>query len=163
MGERGPLPKQNPIRRNHRDVTGTIAVSRPTMPRDLPDEAKAEWRRVVPLIEQMGLLTKLDRAVLIRYCRAWAEWVELDAQLAATGKLVKGQKGNLVRNPLWLMRQDVEKTVTELSRQLGLSPAARARSGVKHQPPEATTSAPSAPAGMTDFEAERKRRLMSAS
>lgn len=54
----------------------------------------------------MGLLTKVDNALLIRYCTAWADWVDLDAQLAQTGRLVKGERGNYVRNPLWLLRRE---------------------------------------------------------
>jgi len=161
MGARGPLPKANPIRRNKREISGVAVVSKPTMPANLSAEAKAEWRRVVPELERMGTITKLDRAVLIRYCTAWADWIELDAQLARTGRLMKGrEEGTFVRNPLWLLRRDAESTVTELGRQLGLTPDARVRAGVKHQVPEKSTPQPQE--GVTDFEAERKRRLMDA-
>jgi P27 family predicted phage terminase small subunit len=105
------------------------------MPRDLPAEAKAEWRRIVPQLEEIGLLATIDRGVLVRYCTTWADWQELDRLLQRSGKLIKGQKGNLVRNPLWLMRRDAEQMLADLARQLGLSPAARLRSGVAHERP----------------------------
>ena len=44
----------------------------PTQPDWLLREAKAEWRRVVPELERMGLLTTVDRAALATYCQAWA-------------------------------------------------------------------------------------------
>lgn len=105
------------------------------MPRDLKGEARREWRRIVPELEETGILTLIDRALLIRYCRAWADWVELDELLAKSSKLMRGQKGNLVRNPLWLLRRDADDIVTELGRQLGLSPMARLRSGIDHKRP----------------------------
>jgi P27 family predicted phage terminase small subunit len=105
------------------------------MPRSLAGEARAEWNRVVPELEAIGMLASIDRAVLIRYCTAWADWVELDGLLRKSGKLIRGQKGNLVRNPLLLVRSDVEAILSDLGKQLGLSPGARLRAGVVHDRP----------------------------
>jgi P27 family predicted phage terminase small subunit len=136
MGERGPLPVPYARRRNPRHTSGKfVTIARPAMPRTLPAEAKAEWRRVVPELESIGILATIDRGVLIRYCTAWADWCELARLLERSGKLIKGQKGNLVRNPLWLMKRDAEQAIAELARQLGLTPAARLRSGVVHERP----------------------------
>ena len=78
----------------------------------------------------------VDRALLIRYCSTWAEWVEIDAMVTKTGRLVRGQKGNLVRNPLWLIRRDAGQALNDLAAQLGISPTARLRNGVRHERPE---------------------------
>ena len=137
MGERGPVPIPHARRRNKKASTGKrIPVAAPQMPDDLGGEAAAEWERVVPEIESMGLLATLDRAVLVRYCRGWADWCELDEKLQATGLLVQGARSGLVRNPLWMMRSDIEVTLEALGKQLGLTPAARLRAGVKHEVPE---------------------------
>ena len=138
MGERGPVPIPHARRRNKRLSTGkTIPVAAPEMPDDLEGEAAAEWERIVPEIEAMGLIATLDRGVLIRYCRGWAAWLDIDEKLRATGLLVKGRRDGLVRNPLWMMRSDIENTLRELGKQLGLTPAARLRAGVKHEVPDA--------------------------
>ena len=138
MGERGPVPIPHARRRNKRLSTGKrIEVAAPSMPDDLDGEAAAEWERVVPEIEAMGLLATLDRGALIRYCRGWADWCELDQRLRATGMLVRGRRDDgLVRNPLWMMRSDIEATLRELGKQLGLTPASRLRAGVKHELPD---------------------------
>ncbi len=73
--------------------------------------------------------------MLIRYCTAWADWIELQALLQKSGKLIKGQKGNPVRNPLLMVRNDLEATLSDLGKQLGLSPGARLRAGIVHQVP----------------------------
>ena len=136
MGERGPLPTGYARRRNKRRTSGSfITIARPPMPRTLAEEAKAEWRRVVPELEDIGIVATIDRGVLIRYCTAWADWCELARLLEKSGKLIKGQKGNLVRNPLWLMKRDAEQAIADLARQLGLTPAARLRAGVHHERP----------------------------
>lgn len=83
----------------------------------------------------MGALAMIDRALLIRYCTAWSDWVELEGMLQKSGILIGGQKNNLVRNPIWLLRRDADESVTELARQLGLSPTARLRAGIVHERP----------------------------
>ena len=137
MGERGPLPTPWARRRNRRKTSGkSVIVGRPAMPRDMPEEAKAEWRRIVPQLEEAELLAAIDRALLVRYCCAWADWVELQGLIQQSGKVLKGARGHLVRNPLWFQLQDAGSTVTELGRQLGLSPVARIRAGVAHELPQ---------------------------
>ena len=40
-------------------------------------EARREWRRVVPLLEQIGVFGNLDTSNLAAYCYNYGEWVEL--------------------------------------------------------------------------------------
>ena len=137
MGERGPLPVPYARRRNKRHTSGKfVTIARPSMPRTLSAEARAEWRRIVPELERIGILATIDRGVLMRYCESWADWLELQALLRQSGKLLKGARGHFVRNPLWFMKQDAEQTLIELGRQLGLTPVARLRAGIVHELPE---------------------------
>ncbi len=57
--------------------------------------------------------------LLVRYCTAWADWVELDGLLQQGGKIVRGPKGTLVRSPAWLMRRGSQYTSAEFGRLLG--------------------------------------------
>ena len=108
---------------------------RPTKPRELVGEAAREWNRLVPELIQAGYLTRLDRGVMIRYCRAWDRWNAIDKKLEED--LVVGSEGTLVRNPLWFVRADLERTLAGLGDRLGLAPAPRRRMNVKHINPEA--------------------------
>ena len=150
MGERGPLPRPASRRRNRRQVNASVSAGRPAMPRTLTPEARAEWRRVVPDLERMGVLASVDRGVLVRYCTAWADWSELDAQVRRTGRIVRGRDGNLVRNPLWLLRRDAGQELMELTRQLALTPAARLRSGIKVERAE-TLAVPASVAAIAEY------------
>jgi len=132
-GERGPLASPHARRRNKRTVAGVLKAGTPSMPATLTPEAKREWRRVAPALADMGILASIDRGVLIRYCTAWAEWVELDEQIRTAGRLVRGQGGTWVRTPLWLLRRDAASEATELGRQLNLTPVARLRAGMVHE------------------------------
>ncbi len=138
MGSRGPLPNAARRRRNRRPApAGTVTIKRPSKPKGLTGEASKEWNRIVPELMQAGFLTKLDRGALIRYCQAWEEWVELVDILRKSGSLIRGTKDQLIRNPLWLVRNDLEKTLSDLGRMLGLAPAPRRRMDVEHMAPAA--------------------------
>ena len=91
--ERNSVPGNDPrrwrIQFNGRGSTGTMEADRPVMPSTLSEEAKREWRRVVPLLDEAGVLTKADRGAVIRYCETWAEWVEVNDRIKQTGTLIR--------------------------------------------------------------------------
>jgi len=52
------------------------------LPEECPDvltdkAARAEWARLVPHLIAIGMVTLADRAVLVGYCAAWAQWLRL--------------------------------------------------------------------------------------
>ena len=56
--------------------TGPAFVrSAPTPPAWLDREAKAEWRRIVPELERLHLLSQVTRASLVAYCECWSSYV----------------------------------------------------------------------------------------
>lgn len=97
------------------------------MPRHFGAAARSEWRRVVDYLDGLDALEAVDRSILERYCTAWADWVELTETLAKTGRVVQGSRGQLMRNPIWLLRREAEMTLAELARDLAVTPAARLR------------------------------------
>ncbi len=46
----------------------------PICPSWLCDRAKTEWRYIVPELDKLGLLTKIDRAALVLYCESYAQY-----------------------------------------------------------------------------------------
>lgn len=125
MGERGPAPEpqvlqilkgnpsKRPLRREPKPRLGA-----PDCPRELQGEARAEWQRIVPDLDQIGLLAKADRAVLIGYCQCWAAFQE-------AGRMMEE---NFTRTEI-LIWAKLNERLLSYTRELGLSPAARARLG----------------------------------
>ena len=100
-GSRGPLPKPaalkalegNPGKRAL-DLSAGVnpRVEVPSAPRHLGKEARNEWVRITPVLEELGLISGLDRAALALYCQAVGRLSELEtafagmvARLVATG------------------------------------------------------------------------------
>ena len=57
----------------------------PHWPTWLSSAAKVEWKRVAPLLEEMGLLTQIDQAALASYCQSWARVEQCTRVLDAKG------------------------------------------------------------------------------
>lgn len=49
-------------------------------------EAKREWKRITPELMRYGLVSHLDRAALVMYCQAWAEYVWLKRKVSEAMK-----------------------------------------------------------------------------
>jgi P27 family predicted phage terminase small subunit len=132
---RGPKPKatviklitNNPGRRplNTREAKPGLAI--PTPPAMLSGEALSEWRRVTPLLAEVGLIAKLDRAVITAYCQAWARWVDCERLLRETGLIVKAPNGYPMYSPYLSAANKAMDQVRQFSEQIGLSGSSRSR------------------------------------
>jgi len=74
-------------KRANRRATGQMALepTAPEPPAELPPAARAEWDRLVSLLEPTRCLTQADRISLALLCRLWAEETELSRVLDAAG------------------------------------------------------------------------------
>lgn len=144
MGKRGPAPKPTALK----VLQGTYRPDRaahnepapdptaPNCPTWLHGEAKREWRRVVPELEPLGLATGIDRAVLAAYCQAYAEWWEMERDIAENGRVQVVGNGYEQVRPSVSIRDRARDAVHKLSRELGLTPSARSRISVPEQKKE---------------------------
>lgn len=127
-GPRKPAPiRQLEGNRSRRPIPREIEPEgRPRCPEHLTDEQKARWEDVVRSLP-IGLLTRADEQVLERMAVAWAAFREACTLVRQSGLLVKGQFGNVVRNPLLIVRKQQAEEMEACGQALGLSPAARTR------------------------------------
>lgn len=86
-GSRGPLPKPialkllegNPGKRALNLSDGlNPRIEVPSAPKHLGLEARKEWKRITPLLEELGLISGLDRAALALYCQTVGRLSELE-------------------------------------------------------------------------------------
>lgn len=118
-------PGKRPL--NHAEPKPTKGA--PTCPVWLDAEAKAEWKRVVPELKRIGVLTKLDRAVLVAYCQAWADFVWATKFLVEeSSRIITGGKdGYKMQNPAVSIKRQATKELQQFGTLLGLNPSARTR------------------------------------
>lgn len=151
MGARGPAPtpsklkklRGNPGRRKINDREPQPAEATPTIPTWLQGEARAEWKRIVPELRTLGLLTLIDRAALVAYCQAWAELVACTKILQDEGRIItepivdkEGDHiGDKIRaHPIVRMQRDAFARVKVFAAEFGFTPASRSRVKVPDKP-----------------------------
>jgi P27 family predicted phage terminase small subunit len=96
------------------------------MPTDMDVEAQTVWDRVVGS-DSTGLIRAADADVLRAYCESVARYQYASRALAQSGPLVRGPRGDLVRNPLHQVVVDNADKIRQFAYALGLSPAGRER------------------------------------
>ena len=102
----------------------TGVSSRPSW---LLPEAKREWMRIVPELERLGLLTRVDRAALAAYCQCWARYVEAEADISENGLTFITDKGYEGPRPAVGMAVKMLEKMSLYAGKFGLSPADRVK------------------------------------
>jgi|SRR5215203_1426363 len=100
---------------------------RPRCPGHLTEAEQARWKDIVASLP-VEVLTRADEQVIERMAVAWTAYREACEALRKTGgTLVDRQFGNVVRNPLLIVKKQTVEEMNSCGMQLGLSPAARTR------------------------------------
>lgn len=139
MGLRGPPPEPSEVKK----ANGTYRADRaarnevkakpgvPKCPAFLKGEARKEWARVVPHLEQLGILSEIDQGRLADYCAAHALAVDATKKYTGRGKdgglMVTINGSQRVRNPLLKIAQEARAQARLLGQEFGLTPSARSR------------------------------------
>jgi len=142
----GPAPTPTEVLK----LRGSWRSNRPGEPQpkkgepDRPDwlspEAQAAWGQIVPVLMQMGVLTKADGNALARYCELWVEWRQCCQHTLEHGLTfpLKNKDGDVISqqvSPEATQRNKLSVELRRLEDAFGLTPAARAR--IKVEPEEA--------------------------
>jgi len=139
VGSRGPRPKPSHIKL----LEGTFRPDRapkhepkppkghPACPTGLGRVAKQEWRRIIPQLDEMGILAKCDRAVISAYCQTWQRWMELEKAVEEHGFTYTTAFGQVCQRPEVALASKAAALLKQLAAELGLSPSARSRVEVK--------------------------------
>jgi len=143
MARRGRKPKPtelkrragNPGRRKLNDQEPTPALRAPPCPRHLDRIARREWRRLCRELLELGILTDLDRAVLIAYCESWSLYVQAREKVAEEGSVLISSKGTPYASPYHNQMTAAMKAMVGYAAELGMTPSSRSR--VTARPPTA--------------------------
>ena len=132
--KRGPKPAPPPLKllkgtqasRINKDEPKPPLV-RPERPEALDTFGRAEWDRIVPQLEAMGILAAVDGAALALYCSAYSQWIRADLEVHIRGMLVDTGSGGVKANPAVTMAHMARAQMHSLLSEFGATPAARSR------------------------------------
>ena len=112
-----PLPKGEP----------QPSLGIPTRPGWLSPEAKREWNRLVPELAELGLLAKIDRALISAQCQCWAMYVDAIKDTQENGTTFTTDKGYVGQRPSVAIAARMLEKMNQLSAKFGLTPADRSK------------------------------------
>lgn len=122
----------NPGKRklNKKEPKPMIGV--PQMPSHLSKIAKAAWRRLVPILVSMKILTIADGDALAGYCTAIEQWILSSAAILKYGILIaeldeSTGTGSVKTNPAVRIRSDALRHMRSFESEFGLTPASRSK------------------------------------
>jgi P27 family predicted phage terminase small subunit len=91
----------------------------------LDESAKAEWRRVAPILSRNGLLTEMDLDALTAYCHAWCVWKDANAKIKQFGMVIKSPNGYPIPSPYLPIANKAMLHMKGLMSEFGMTPSAR--------------------------------------
>lgn len=95
-------------------------------PRHMPPEAQKEWKRLAPILMNMGLLTAADAVPFEGYCTAYARWREAQDEITKHGSIYKDKEGRIRQNPYIAIANHAMAEIKSLAAEFGLTPSNRA-------------------------------------
>jgi P27 family predicted phage terminase small subunit len=102
----------------------------PQPPKAMSVEAKAEWRRVMPVLVERRVLSAADMHAVERFCEAASDIKNARAAIAKDGAYVENRLGEIKRHPAFATLREAAGESRRWSAELGLTPASRSRAGV---------------------------------
>ncbi len=146
MGRRGPPPKPtvlrmrygNPSKRPMNEREPKPRKATPRCPAWLRPEAKTVWRRMVPELRRMKVLSTADGEALASFCQAHVRWQEAEEFLAKHGSVyaVRDERGQLRymnQFPQVSIARNLLLILKSFYQEFGMTPSARTRIEI---PPE---------------------------
>ncbi|GAA4688024.1 phage terminase small subunit P27 family [Streptomyces youssoufiensis] len=101
----------------------------PEPPGWLPEEARAEWERVVPELARLDLLKPADRSALTAYCLTWDRLVQAQREIEADGSVLATNSQGRVRHPAVAVIEAASKELRAWAGEFGLTPSSEGRVG----------------------------------
>ena len=100
---------------------------RPKCPAYLDEAAVTEWKRLVPILSKMRVLTEADGIALANLCQAISTMVKAQEQMNKNGILYKTKSGYIQQSPLLGIVNSQVEIINRLCREFGLTPSSRTR------------------------------------
>src|SRR5262249_45683861 len=99
----------------------------PVCPRHLDGIARAEWRKMVALLSELGVLSKTDGSALAIYCSAHSQWRRAEEQMRAKGMIIDTARGGAMTSPYYRIARDAQALCLKMLIEIGMTPMSRTR------------------------------------
>lgn len=123
---------KDPQRRNRKEPEPS--VDSPTCPSRLGVVGRNEWKRICNELEMLGVISLAERASILRYCHAFQQHHECEAQVKKDGRwLTNFKTGAITEHPASKAARDLARQMIQLLSAFGMTPTSRTRLAVKEK------------------------------
>ena len=117
----------------------------PERPDWLPENARKCWDLVLPQLDKMGCLARIDGNTLVRYCQMWGRWVEAERFIQQYGSTyaLKANDGTIkyfAQHPQVAIAHRLSLALTKIESEFGMTPVGRTRIEVAGKSPKGITA-----------------------
>lgn len=117
----------NPGKRPLNEDEPEIPTEAPNMPEYLDAVAQEEWKRIVPVLLRMRVLTEADQIQLSLLCQTYSTMIQAQQKLSAEGLVSRSEGGFVQTSPYFSIIVKCLAAISKISSEFGLSPSARVR------------------------------------
>jgi P27 family predicted phage terminase small subunit len=129
-----PILEQRGSRVRGPHIAGIIAPpGAPPAPAWLCELGRAEWDRIVPMLEASKVMSPRHQQTLAAYCDSYADMVKADQELRQHGATFMDDKGRVSNHPAWNRKRDARLHMLKFAAEFGLTASALARVSVVEQ------------------------------
>ncbi len=136
------MPRTLCLRNGSAETSPRPRPSRVSRPEWLSPEAKAEWKRLAPELERLGLLTPLDRAAFTCYCQSYGHWLQAQRAIKERGTLYVTATGRVRERPEVAIAESSLKLMKAFAVEFGLTPSSRSRFSLPDPPTQEDDAVP---------------------
>jgi P27 family predicted phage terminase small subunit len=94
-------------------------------PDHITGEARTEWERLTALLAER--VEEIDRSILENAVVFYARWKQAEAEVAATGPVIRGPAGGAIQNPWLSIARAAARDMRACLVELGLTPRSRSK------------------------------------
>jgi P27 family predicted phage terminase small subunit len=138
MGLRGPKPtpaailKQRGTFRPDRHADSAKPIGKTRCPKWLNKDAAREFRRIVKLLDTIGVLGAVDENALARYANTWTRWRQAVQMIEKGGEVVVyrdelGKPKAVQPSAFNSIARSLAEELSRLEQAFGMNPSARSR------------------------------------
>lgn len=106
-------------------IRTAIKSKAPEPPEWISGIALEKWNEIVPELERLGIICKLDRALLITFCCTWQTYRESCDLIAKEGIVITGHRDAPRKHPAYPIFRDSGNDLVRMGKLLGLTPRSR--------------------------------------
>ena len=136
---RGTLRKHRTLKNEPNPPSGNSVPRAPDRLKGV--QARAMWRIYAADLWHLGLLPRVSRTALFRFCVAWQFYCDALEKAELHGSVVPTKSGNLIINPYLAVVNRQAEIMRTLEQEFGMTPSSKTRvEGTPVAPPDSSPS-----------------------